>query len=236
MSAPKDFKPALIVVDVQEDFCPPNGALAVPDGRAILPTINALLGLPFVLKIASADAHPANHVSFAANHPAPANEPFVSTALLANPANPAETARTRLWPVHCVAGTAGAALVPDLDTRALDAVVRKGQDPDVEMYSAFGAAWREPRAGRTELARLLRERNVSHVFVTGLALDYCVRCTAVDASEEGFVTLVVREGTRAVEGDKAGEVERELEGLGVRMVSMEGEEVGWVKAMAAAAA
>ena len=143
-----------------------NGSLAVPEGRDIVPVLNDLLRLPFVLKIATKDHHPADHVSFAANHPgAP---PFVSTTTIPNPANPQETYATQLWPVHCVVGTPGNALLPELDHARIDAVVLKGTDPRVEMYSAFRAPLRGPPLPEavSELGRLLAEAGVSGAWRT----------------------------------------------------------------------
>ncbi|CDO73774.1 hypothetical protein BN946_scf185015.g102 [Trametes cinnabarina] len=113
MAPPQPFRPALLVVDMQEDFCPPDGSLAVPGGRDIISLINELLRLPFVLKVATKDHHPPEHVSFASNHPGAA--PFLSTCIITNPLNPSETYETQLWPDHCVVGTPGNALVPELD-------------------------------------------------------------------------------------------------------------------------
>lgn len=214
---------ALIVVDVQEDFCPPDGSLAVPDGRAVVPVANRLLRLPFALKVATKDWHPPGHVSFAASHAGAA--PFASTATLANPANPRETYESRLWPVHCVQGTPGAALLPDLDVARLHRVVEKGQHPAVEMYSAFYAPLRDPRVCDSGLAAALRAAAVVDVFVVGLAADYCVRSTAVDAAAEGFRTYIVEEGTRAVDDGEWAAWKLKLGGLGVSVVSVEGDEV-----------
>ncbi|KIP12796.1 hypothetical protein PHLGIDRAFT_488857 [Phlebiopsis gigantea 11061_1 CR5-6] len=216
-------KLALLVVDVQEDFCPPNGALAVPDGRAILPAVHALLAQPFALKVATQDYHPAKHVSFATNHAGAA--PFTSSVTIANPANPRETYASTLWPPHCVAGTRGAALVAGLDAPGVfDTVVRKGTDPRVEMYSAFRSPLRDPplASAVSELGALLRRAGVERVVVVGLAGDYCVKCSAVDAAEDGWETYVVEEGTRCVGGEQAwAEVKQEMEGKGVRIVSLE---------------
>ncbi|KAI0722774.1 Isochorismatase hydrolase [Earliella scabrosa] len=236
MLLPTPFRPALIVVDMQEDFCPPNGALAVPGGRDILPTINNLLALPFVLKIATKDHHPASHVSFAANHPGAA--PYTSTTTIANPANPSETYSTRLWPVHCVAGTPGNALVPELDAARLDAVVLKGTDPRVEMYSAFRSPLRAPplASAVSDLEARLREARVTDVFVVGLAGDYCVLSTARDAVELGWATYVVEEGTRCVGGAEGWKDTVEtLQAKGVKVVHADGPEVGLVKALAGGA-
>jgi nicotinamidase/pyrazinamidase len=174
---------ALIVVDVQNDFCP-GGALAVADGDAVVAPINALAHeVPFV--VATRDWHPPDHGSFAA-HGGP-------------------------WPVHCVYDTPGAALHADLDTSRIDVVIDKGQDSDREGYSGFE---------ETELERVLREHDVETVHVAGLALDYCVKATALDARAAGFDVIVHRGATRAVEvqpgdGDRAVD---ELEAAGVRVV------------------
>jgi nicotinamidase/pyrazinamidase len=175
MTASRDYigelMDALIVVDVQNDFCP-GGALAVPDGDAVVPGVNALAAsVPVV--IATRDWHPPNHSSFAAS------------------GGP--------WPVHCVAGTPGADLVDGLDLARVSAIVDKGMAVDTEGYSGFEA---------TGLAGLLRDRGVDVVHVAGLALDHCVRATALDALAAGFSVVVHRDATRAVEvrpgdGDRA---------------------------------
>jgi nicotinamidase/pyrazinamidase len=174
---------ALIVVDVQNDFCP-GGALAVPDGDAVVEPVNRLAAdAPFV--VATRDWHPRDHASFA------------------------EQGGT--WPVHCVAGTPGAELRAGIDRGVVDAVVDKGQSRDREGYSGFEG---------TELEQLLREHGVDAVDVVGLALDYCVKATALDARRAGFDVTVHRGATRAVEvepGDGERAVE-ELRAAGVEVV------------------
>ncbi|KAI0720347.1 isochorismatase family hydrolase [Cerioporus squamosus] len=226
------FRPALILVDVQEDFCPPNGSLAVPEGRDIVPVLNDLLKLPFILKIATKDHHPPDHVSFAANHPGAA--PFVSTTTIVNPANPAETYETQLWPVHCVIGTPGNELLPELDHARIDAVVLKGTDPRVEMYSAFRSPLRDPplASAVSDLEARLRAADVTDVFVVGLAGDFCVVNTALDAAELGFATFVVEEGTRCVGGAEAWAKTRSLlEEKGVKVIYAASPEIEAVKAL-----
>src|ERR1700744_6042852 len=115
------FTPALIIVDFQEDFCPPNGSLAVTDGRSISSVINKLLDLPFAIKIATKDWHPADHISFASNHAG--KKPFVDFTTVVNPTNATETYETRLWPDHCIQETKGAELVPELNIAKVDKVV-----------------------------------------------------------------------------------------------------------------
>jgi nicotinamidase/pyrazinamidase len=174
---------ALIVVDVQNDFCP-GGALAVPDGDAVVEVVNRLAGeAPFV--VATRDWHPADHGSFAA--------------------------QGGVWPAHCVRDTPGAQLHPGIDSRQIDVVLDKGRDAELEGYSGFEG---------TELERLLRDRGVDAVDVAGLALDYCVKATALDARRAGFEVTVHRGATRAVEvspGDSERAV-KELRAAGVSVV------------------
>jgi nicotinamidase/pyrazinamidase len=168
---------ALIVVDMQPDFMP-GGALACHEGDAIVPGIDRLLrsGI-FRHVVATQDWHPRGHISFASSHPG--RTAFEQIALYGQPQT--------LWPDHCVQGTPGAELHPAIDWSALDAVIRKGSDPDVDSYSGFrenhGSGGARPSTG---LAGWLRERDVDEVFVCGLARDVCVLWTAQDALELGF--------------------------------------------------
>jgi len=217
-------KPALLIVDLQEDFCPPNGSLAVPHGRDIITTVNRLLDLPFTLKVATKDWHPHDHVSFASNHSGA--KPYSSVTTIVNPLNPAETYETRLWPDHCIQNTAGAELIAELDRTRIDRIVEKGMKKEVEMYSAFYDPLVNPRVSDSGLAQVLKDSKISHVFVVGLAADYCVRATAIDAAKEGFVTFVVDEGTRAVDANEWEKtVKGELKDKGVRIVNVDGPEV-----------
>lgn len=180
---------ALILVDVQPDFMP-GGPLACHDGDAIVPPIDALLReRRYRHVVATQDWHPREHMSFAANHAG--QMPFAQIALHGQPQT--------LWPVHCVAGTPGAALHPAIDWTPLDLVVRKGTDPQVDSYSAFrenhGPGGERPSTG---LAGWLRERGVEHVHVCGLARDVCVLWTAQDAAALGFGVSVLWHATRPV--------------------------------------
>jgi nicotinamidase-related amidase len=208
------------------DYDKQNGSLAVPDGRAIIPTVNKLLSLPFALKIATKDWHPADHISFASNHAG--KKPYTDFTTIINPSNADETYEARLWPVHCVQGTPGAFLIRELDKGKFDTVVEKGQRKEVEMYSAFYDPLEKPRVSDSGLANLLRERRITDVYVVGLAADYCVKCTAVDAAREGFKTCIVEEGTRAVDANAWERVKVELKAKGVDVISVEGEGVGRV--------
>ncbi|KAK0741585.1 Isochorismatase-like protein [Apiosordaria backusii] len=229
------FRPALLVVDMQEDFCPPSGSLAVPQGRTITPLINTLLALPtFSLKIATQDWHPPTHISFASNHnhshSSPPKLPFVDTHTIHNPLNPSQSYTTLLWPDHCIQSTPGASLLPELLLSHFDHIIKKGTDPRVEMYSAFFDPFPPTPDGKrvcdSGLAKLLHEKDITHVYVVGLAGDYCVKHTAYDAAREGFQTVIIEEGTKSVNPGGWEECKKEMESLGgVRVVSVESEEV-----------
>ncbi|CAI6334726.1 unnamed protein product [Periconia digitata] len=223
------YVPALVIVDVQEDFCPPNGTLAVTDGRTIVPLLNELLDLPFVIKIATKDFHPQDHVSFASNHPPPNNKPFVSMATIMNPQNPKESIESRLWPDHCVQGTPGAELLPELHVNKVHEVVEKGKDKRVEMYSAFADPFLNPCVVKSGLAKLLHDKGVTDVFVAGLAADYCVRYTALDSAKEGFKTRVVGEATKPVSPESMEEVLQEYTAAGVDVIEMSNDSIEKVK-------
>jgi nicotinamidase-related amidase len=201
----------------------------VAEGRDIVPTVNKLLDLPFVIKIATKDWHPANHISFASNHSG--KQPFTDFTTVINPSNPSETYETRLWPDHCIQNTKGAELIPELDVKKIDKIVEKGQVKEVEMYSAFYDPLEKPRVSDSGLAAVLKEKGITDVYVVGLAFDYCVKCTAVDAAKEGFKTVIVEEGTRAVDRGNRDETMKELKNKGVKIVSMDGEEVAKVRSV-----
>jgi nicotinamidase/pyrazinamidase len=207
-STPHSHDTALIIVDVQPDFMP-GGPLACHEGDAIVPGIDALLRAGrYRHVVATQDWHPREHVSFAANHPGQA--PFAQITLHGQPQT--------LWPVHCVAGTPGAALHPAIDWTALDLIVRKGTDPAIDSYSAFrenhGPAGTRPPTG---LAGWLRERGVAEVHVCGLARDVCVLWTAQDARALGFRARLRWDLTRPVTpaGDDATRRALAEQGIGV---------------------
>ena len=201
---------ALVVVDVQPDFLP-GGALAVPDGDAILAPIRALLDrLPLAVAVATQDWHPRGHVSFASAHPGA--RPMDVVQVHGHP--------QRLWPDHCVQGTPGAELHASLADARLAAVIRKGAQQDVDSDSGVRNNW--DAAGRrppTGLAGYLREREVAELFVCGLARDFCVKWTAEDAAAAGFRTTVLWDLARPVIAASDDEVRRDLERAGVRVVA-----------------
>ncbi|MGC4013113.1 MAG: bifunctional nicotinamidase/pyrazinamidase [Luteolibacter sp.] len=178
------MKRALLLVDVQNDFLP-GGALAVAGGDEILAPINRVLP-EYDLVVATQDWHPADHGSFAANHPGRAVFETIDLNELPQV----------LWPVHCVQNTGGALFAPGLDTRRIDRVFVKGTDPAVDSYSGF---FDNGRRKDTGLAAWLREQGVTTLDVCGLATDYCVKFTVLDALAEGFQVSLLLEACRGVE-------------------------------------
>lgn len=181
----------LVVVDVQNDFMP-GGALAVARGDEVVPVVNALAAR-FENVVLTQDWHPRDHVSFAANHPG--RQPFEMLSL--------PYGEQVLWPAHCVQGTPGAALHADLRATHARLVIRKGYRRDIDSYSAFVEADRKTSTG---LAGYLRELGVERVWCCGLATDYCVAWTALDARAAGFEAVVVEDACRAIDLD--GSLER----------------------------
>src|SRR6266513_2703869 len=187
----------LLVIDVQNDFCD-GGALAVADGNAVVPVINRL-SQRFGHVVLTQDWHPAGHSSFASSHPGAA--PFETIAM--------PYGQQTLWPDHCVQGTAGAALHPDLSTVSAELVIRKGFRPEIDSYSAF---YENDRQTPTGLAGYLRERGLTRIFLVGLATDYCVYYSAVDARRLGFDAVVIESACRAI--DLAGSLAAAWTGMG----------------------
>lgn len=175
---------ALVLVDLQNDFLP-GGALAVPHGDAVIPIANRLQPL-FPLVVATQDWHPANHKSFAANHPGGKPGDLITLGGLPQV----------LWPVHCVQATPGAALSAALDRSRLARVVPKGTDSEIDSYSGFFDNGQKKATG---LGDYLRGQGVTDVYLLGLATDYCVKATALDSVRLGFRTHLVLDGCRGVD-------------------------------------
>jgi nicotinamidase/pyrazinamidase len=186
MSHSAGVRDVLIVVDAQRDFCP-GGALAVPRGDETLPAINRL-ARDFAHVILTQDWHPPGHASFASAHPG--RRPFETIDLDYGPQT--------LWPDHCVQGTDGAAFHPALDIAGAELIIRKGHHLAIDSYSAFRE---NDRRTPTGLAGYLRERGYARVTLCGLATDYCVLFSAIDARETGFDTTVVLAASRGIDLD-----------------------------------
>ena len=194
---------ALLVIDVQNDFTP-GGQLAVPEGDLIVPLINRLSGL-FKQVIIAQDWHPSGHASFASSHPG--RKPYEVIQL--------PYGEQTLWPDHCVQGTAGAEFHPELNLPHAQLIIRKGCNPDIDSYSAFLEADRRTTTG---LAGYLKERGIDTVYMVGLALDFCVMFSALDARAAGFNAFVVLDACRAIDldGSLAAAIDRlQSDGVGL---------------------
>src|SRR3954453_4382059 len=176
-------KDILIVIDVQHDFLP-GGALAVPDGDAVIAPIMALAEA-FDHVILTQDWHPREHISFASRH---GKNPFETIRL--------DSGEQVLWPDHCIQGTHGARIADSLDIPKAQLIIRKGHHAAIDSYSAFLEADRRTPTG---LAGYLRERGLARVFCAGLATDFCVAWTALDARRAGFETVVIEDACRGID-------------------------------------
>ncbi|GGG40859.1 bifunctional nicotinamidase/pyrazinamidase [Hymenobacter glacieicola] len=186
---------ALLLIDIQNDFLP-GGSLAVAGGHEILPLVNQLQS-QYELVVATQDWHPADHQSFASQHPG--RQPFELIDLHGLPQT--------LWPNHCVQGTAGAEFSPALEQHRIEAIFRKGTNPEIDSYSGF---FDNGHRKSTGLADYLRGRGVREVHVCGLAADYCVNFSALDALQEGFAITFLEAATRAISADGYAQARQEL--------------------------
>ncbi len=195
---------ALLLVDIQNDFLP-GGPLAVSQGHEVVPVANRLMG-HFDFVIATQDWHPANHGSFAARHPSKNPGDLIELGGLSQ----------ILWPVHCIQGSRGAEFAPDLNRARFDAVFPKGMNPEIDSYSGF---FDNGHLQATGLGDYLMERDIDRIFIAGLATDYCVKFTALDARTLGLETWLVKDGCRAVNlerDDEAGAIDA-MSRAGVRI-------------------
>lgn len=196
---------ALIVIDVQNDFCP-GGALAVDDGDQVVAPINAMMD-DYGVRVLTQDWHPGDHRSFAVNHPG--SNPF---SMIRMPYGP-----QMLWPAHCVQGTAGAEFHPDLRTDPADLILRKGFRAAIDSYSAF---FENDQSTPTGLQGYLRSRGVASLTLVGLATDFCVAYSALDAARLGFVVTVDLSVCRAIDLD--GSLARALDEMRAAGVTLVG--------------
>lgn len=188
-------KNALIMVDLQNDFCP-GGSLAVPDGDAIIPIANQLQD-SFDLVIATQDWHPRDHVSFAANHPGHEVGDVITV----------DNIFQILWPIHCVQETKGAEFYPGLNTKRIHKIFHKGVDKNIDSYSTF---FDNEHLRETGLADYLRHEGIEDVYIMGLATDYCVKYSALDALELKFHVYVIADACRGIDL-KPGDVNNAIE-------------------------
>lgn len=194
---------ALLIIDIQNDFLP-GGALAVPGGDEVIPVLNQLQP-HFDLVVATQDWHPADHQSFASNHPG--KKPFEVTQLLG--------LDQVLWPEHCVQGTPGAEFAPALQQNRVEAIFRKGMNPAIDSYSGF---YDNGHMKSTRLSEYLRSKDITQVFVAGLAGDYCVYFTAKDALVEGFKTFLVEDACRPISAEGFEQAKADLKHRGGKII------------------
>lgn len=193
---------ALLLIDIQNDFLP-GGSLAVPGGHEILPLVNDLQPT-YDLVVATQDWHPAQHQSFASQHPG--RQPFEQIDLHGLPQT--------LWPDHCVQGTAGAEFSPALDQHRIEAIFRKGTNPEIDSYSGF---FDNGHRKSTGLADYLRGRGVQEIHLCGLAADFCVNFSALDALQEGFRVWFLEAATRAISAEGYAQARQELQQRGAQV-------------------
>jgi len=191
----KKINKALLVVDIQNDFCP-GGRLAVTEGDKVIPIINRIMPV-FDKVVGTQDWHPENHESFAVNHPDKQIYDIIDLHGI----------EQVLWPVHCVQGTTGADFHPDLNINELDLIIRKGTHPGVDSYSTF---MDNDKKLKTGLEGYLKGLDIERVYIAGLATDYCVLYSALDSSHYGFETIVIVDACRGV-NVPSGSVEQALE-------------------------
>lgn len=199
------MKSCLIIVDVQNDFLP-DGSLPVPEGNKIIPIINKLIP-DFDLIIFTQDWHPNDHKSFASQHP----DKNVFDSINLNGLNQV------LWPDHCIQGTIGADICNDININEIKGdfyIFKKGIDKEVDSYSGF---YDNGKKNSTGLAEFLNERNVTRVFICGLAMDFCVKYTAIDAAMEGFDTVVIEDATQPIDQD-INNLLKEFQEAGVKLI------------------
>jgi nicotinamidase/pyrazinamidase len=194
---------ALIIADIQYDFLP-DGALGVPDGDKIIPLVNDIQK-QFPLVVATQDWHPPRHRSFASTH---RGKDVMETIMLGD-------IEQILWPDHCVQGTRGSALSDELSLHNVAAIFRKGMSPEIDSYSAF---YDNEHKKSTGLSDYLKGKGVTEVYVCGLAGDFCVAYTALDALKEGFETYLVEDATRPIDADGFEKIKKQIREKGGKVI------------------
>lgn len=197
---------ALLLIDIQNDFIP-GGALAVPQGDQVIDLANKLQQ-HFNLVVATQDWHPQEHKSFASNHSGKQTFDVIDLDGL----------EQVLWPIHCLQGTAGADFHPDLESTRIEAIFRKGTDPAIDSYSGF---YDNGHLKSTGLADYLRGKKVTQVYLAGLAADYCVYFSALDAIKEGFKTFLIEDATRPINAEEFEKAKEEIKSRGGYIINSE---------------
>jgi len=203
-------KSGLIIVDVQNDFLPPNGSLAVNDGTAVIPVINELRKrVHFDCIALTQDWHPQNHVSFCINHKDEGAQLFTPFTL-------PNGQQQMMWPSHCVQESEGSKFNENLNIQPTDKIIRKGMDPMVDSYSGF---YDNDHKTKSKLEDTLKKAGITDVYVTGIAYDYCVGYSALDSQAAGFRTYVVEDATRGVAESSVKSMIEQLNKAGVKIIN-----------------
>ncbi|KAF6008224.1 hypothetical protein HII13_004008 [Brettanomyces bruxellensis] len=232
----KKFNPALMIIDLQEDFLPPNGSLAVDHGRDIIPKILELLDLSkygWKAVIGTKDWHPEGHISFASTH----NQKPYTTKTFRSPDKESEQERLEtLWPDHCIQDSFGAAFPEEFaivfnkmvqDQPVPTALVKKGYLKDREYYSCFMDVW---KIHHTECEKFLKDHDITDVYVVGLAYDYCVLNSSIDAADLGFNTYVVKDLSKAVAPESNIDTEKSYQEHNIHLITSDSPELKKVEA------
>ncbi|ODV82551.1 hypothetical protein CANARDRAFT_30745 [[Candida] arabinofermentans NRRL YB-2248] len=234
MSQLNSFNPALIIVDLQEDFLPPTGSLAVSEGRSIIPSILQLLDISkyhWKAIIATKDWHPINHTSFASNHD---EKPYTLKTFNYPLKGNLETKEQVLWPDHCIQDTFGSTFPEEFQTKFDELIdsnsipittIKKGYLQDREYYSCFQDTW---KLHHTECEKYLKDNDITHVFTVGIAYDYCVLNSSIDSSDLGFKTFVLKDCSKSVYPENDIETDKIYEKNGVKIISMDSPELNGV--------
>jgi nicotinamidase/pyrazinamidase len=197
------MKSALIIIDMQNDFLP-GGSLAVKDGDQIIPKINAL-SKDYSLVVATQDWHPQNHSSFASNNVG--NTVFETIMINGLPQT--------LWPDHCVQASLGAEISPEIEQQNIDTIFRKGTHKEIDSYSAF---FDNAHQSNTGLYGYLKDKEITDIFICGLAADFCVYYTALNGLELGFETTIILDATKAIDNDNFEKLKIDFQNKGGRFI------------------
>ncbi|VEU19616.1 DEKNAAC100273 [Brettanomyces naardenensis] len=232
---PEKFNPALMIIDLQEDFLPPSGSLAVDNGRDIIPSVMKLLDLTkygWKAIVGTKDWHPEGHISFAS---ANGQQPY-TTKEFNNPVKgPVEKRLETLWPDHCVQGTFGSAFPEEFaivfnkmveEQPVPAALIKKGYLKDREYYSCFSDVW---KMHHTECEKFLKDNDITDVYVVGLAYDYCVLNSSIDAADLGFNTYVIKDVSKAVAPESNTETEKTYKEHNIQLITMNSKELAKVE-------
>lgn len=232
---PTKFNPALLVIDLQEDFLPPNGSLAVDHGRDVIPKILKLIDVnnySWKAIVGTKDWHPEGHVSFASQYDQP---PYTTKTFQSPVKGSKETRLETLWPDHCIQESFGSAFPEEFaipfnkmvkDQEIPVKLIKKGSSKDREYYSCFMDVWHDEH---TDCEEFLKKNDITDVFIVGIAFDYCVLYSAIDCAALGFNTYVIQDATKAVAPESNLETEKQYKEHGIHLITLNSKELAKVE-------